>query len=418
MGSNNYNDARKKQKKTGAVHGEVYSLNDSMLFALSFGTILKEFQDFLFCLLPYIGDRVIWNAIASSNKDVHEKSKALLPPWPFWYKLPSSHIWSVVTWSPCGTRIACTTIRSSNIAIVDQRFGPLRNNGHINAHDGCRIDNLKYSPNGRFLVSTGYDGFVKIWDNITGTYEQLQEWNLREVVARGLTAAVPKFCISACSTYIVVAVETCVFLKDVERGGKTIAFIQLNEDWTLINRIKNIMFSPDDRAVFICCNGTIKVWRPFLDDDDEDRLITLTNKSHPSGTHYSAYNTYKFSNDNTMVVIHNTSTKKGILWSINMDHNYVTQKAKFPAEGVIPFFTPDNKYIVCNKENRPKFWSLAEGKFTNTPIHFLDNGSNSNYTKHNNLVVQCLLSFSPNNRQCIVQATGSNNRYIISYFVT
>ena len=48
--------------------------------ALSFGTILNIFPDFLSYVLPYIADRVVWNSIAGSNKDIHEKSKANSPP--------------------------------------------------------------------------------------------------------------------------------------------------------------------------------------------------------------------------------------------------------------------------------------------------------------------------------------------------
>merc|ERR1712238_227963 len=116
-----------------------------------------------------------------------------------------------------------------------------------------------------------------------------------------------------------------------------------------------------------------------------------------------------------MVVIHN-NVNTGILWSIDTDRKCLTKIFDFPGRTSL-HFTPDDKYIVVNKEIGPTLWSLAEGKFTNNPIHFLDNGSN--YMKHNNLVVQSVVSCSPNNRQCIVKVheTGTYNRYITSYFV-
>ena len=111
------------------------------------------------------------------------------------------------------TRIACS-VNYTNIIICDQRFGPLRNNGHINAHDGYRITNLEYSPNGRFLVSTGNDGFVRLWDTVNRNYEQLQEWNMREEVVNELSNDdVVDVCVSTCSNYIAVLLRTCVFLK-------------------------------------------------------------------------------------------------------------------------------------------------------------------------------------------------------------
>ena len=236
MATNN-NDARKKQKRMATIaeleieltikEGECQRLRSRIKALKSEATstttllsitpaVVEEFSDFLFCLLPYIADRVIWNAIASSNKDMHVKSKAIPPPWPLYWKLPSDDFYSIMTWSPCGTRIACL-VNYTNIVIFDQQFGPLHNIGRINAHGGTHnhITNLKYSPNGRFLVSAGNDGFVRVWDTVTGKYEQLQEWNMPEEVVNELgNNAVVDICFSACSNYIAVSLATCVVLKN------------------------------------------------------------------------------------------------------------------------------------------------------------------------------------------------------------
>jgi len=149
------------------------------------------------------------------------------------------------------------------------------------------------------------------------------------------------------------------------------------------------------------------VWRHSLDEDDEERVITLWRQVDSN----RGAKAFEFFHDNTMVVIHNNMTNTGMLWSIDTDHKVSYKEIRLDFQGSTGLhFTPDGNYIVVNKENgRPTVWSIAEGKVTNKTIHFLENGSNS--TKH---VVE---SFSPNNRQCIVVPAGSRNRSITSYFV-
>ena len=166
----NDNEARKKQKITEAVDNGGNSLlptTNAVVVppVLSFGNILKEFPDFLFCVLTYIADRVVWNSIASSNKDMYTKSKAIQPPWPLWYKLPSGYSDPIIAWSLCGTRMAYTI--GGSLSIIDQRCGQFRNNGNYKndlgweAHDCDFITDLKFSPDGSFLVSIGHDGLLE-----------------------------------------------------------------------------------------------------------------------------------------------------------------------------------------------------------------------------------------------------------------
>ena len=235
---------------------------------------------------------------------MHEKSKVILPPWPLCYKLPRFS--DLLSWSPCGTRIACA-VHPSNIVIVDQRCGPFRNNRNnnngtiLNDHRGHGITDLKYSPDGRFLVSADDDGFVRLWDN-TRNYEQLQEWNMTDEVGEELTGD-SYVSVSACSKFMAVLIGLCAFLQDVEKG-KTIKSLVLpfhqNENRQKINAI---IFSLDDRDVFICRNKMFQVWYPYLDDDDEDRLITIWR--HAVDPNFGRKE-YAFSPDNTMVAIYNS----------------------------------------------------------------------------------------------------------------
>ena len=54
------------------------------LVLLSFGNILNTFPEFLLQVLPYIADRIVWNSIVSSNKNIYKKTKenveTYLPP--------------------------------------------------------------------------------------------------------------------------------------------------------------------------------------------------------------------------------------------------------------------------------------------------------------------------------------------------
>ena len=137
--------------------------------ALCFGNILQ-------CT----NDRMIWNAIALSNKDIYKQSKTILPPWPLFYKLASNffvhghHVVHIL-------HIACVIGRRADITIFDQRHGPLHN--HLNAHSGNIITNLKCLFDGSYLVSVGSNKFIRLWDKVTGNYKLLQEWNTREEIA-------------------------------------------------------------------------------------------------------------------------------------------------------------------------------------------------------------------------------------------
>ncbi|MGK3762580.1 MAG: hypothetical protein ACI8RD_014898 [Bacillariaceae sp.] len=96
---------------------------------------MTKFPEFLLQVLPYIADRTVWIAIASSYKMIHEKSKedACLPPWPMNFHLcvPGYNPIKLrnPVWSPDGTQIACITNRYGDdhrIVIFDQRRGLLR----------------------------------------------------------------------------------------------------------------------------------------------------------------------------------------------------------------------------------------------------------------------------------------------------
>ncbi|OEU12784.1 prolyl oligopeptidase [Fragilariopsis cylindrus CCMP1102] len=387
---------------------------------LSFGNILEQFPEFLIQVLSYIPDRTVWNSIASCNQDMYEKSKAYLPPWPTNYKLTRYNKPRIAVWSPCGTKIACTTW-DSTILIFDQQHGPiLHGDGNefgLIAQHGVHINELKFSPDGRLLASATDAGVVRLWDSTTGgNYEQLQVWSIQQEI-QGEVDFTDGISFSPCSRYLVVLIHNHVFLKDIYNEGGTIKSLVLPEDEV----VYQIEFSSDGRAIFILSLGrwndgevnikiNVKIWRRPLDDANEG-LITIWSKSFRNRNLHTT--DFTLSNDNTMITVHDSYMNKIMIWPINTNHEGVALKATFVANLDRPYsgsclkFTPDDKFVVCNTvQDGLIFWSIAEHKFMGT-IHVALNENN----KKNLEVVY----FSPNRRQLLVWDRRARVIYITSY---
>lgn len=64
---------------------------------------------------------------------------------------------------------------------------------------------------GRSSVLISHDDFMRLWDNVTSNYKQLQEWNIAEEFGKELTGK-SKISICACNKYIVVSIGTPLFI--------------------------------------------------------------------------------------------------------------------------------------------------------------------------------------------------------------
>ena len=352
-----------------------------------FGNVLTKFpSELLLQLLPYIADRIVWNSIASSNKDIYEKSKqeAYQPPWPINFKLcipgDGPHkIYSPV-WSPDGTQIACFVKYGSEgyrIVIFDQRRGLLQFHRHGDDVDNSDIGwipheasihlpNLKFSSDGNYLLSCnhvddGDDEIVKIWDyNTTGYYQQLQEWNVgREINRPRIDRNIID--ISPCSRYVVVLSNRHVLLKDVQNNGKTIKSMLLPE----MEKGRQIIFSSFDghHSIFIRSQhlrnkkSTIRIWRPF---DDFRTFLKHTKKKRQ---HLDI--DFAVSRDNSMIAICITEEGKDRTMIYNLNS---TLSLKQSFSGLLMRywssiqFTPDGKYLsYCNQNGVVVFFNLITG---------------------------------------------------------
>ena len=403
MASNN--DTREKEQIT-VIDGDSSHSSTSVIVArgLSLRNILHNFPEILLNILPFIADRTVFNSIASCNRDTHEKSKEISPPWPNDYRLPGCSFRSIAAWSPDGTRVAyrCNSVLGAGdvITITDQRYGII----HQINYNGSSFCYLQFSPDGRFLVAACHnDRIIRLWDNITGNYEQLHEWNIiQENVGRIGQHLVCN--ISACSKYIIVApyASNRVVLKNVE-NGETIRSLTPQP---VMKYITKVMFSADGLAVFICGrvgdSNVIKLWRPYLDDADEDSTITLWEQKSTN-----VCPKIVFSPNKMMIAIQDaitfTALDKGWLLSIDNNYSCTVQKLNFQGSEELVQFKPDDKCIIFETKNGLKYWRVADKEFIDNKYLLYNKRTTNNFK-----VEYC----SPNNCQLIVRANNNEGGYL------
>ena len=108
---------------------------------------------------------------------------------------------------------------------------------------------FQYSPNRRFLVSAGRDdGLVQLWENnVTGNYQQVQEWNMRRDFGKG-TLCID---ISVCSKFIVVALSSYMLNRVVLNSVESSEIIRSLTLQPVMKYITKVVFSVDCRVIFI-----------------------------------------------------------------------------------------------------------------------------------------------------------------------
>jgi WD40 repeat protein len=131
----------------------------------------KQLKEFIFSFVPHIPmnviqehmlpllDRVSWNRVCSMNKEIHDASRKMTPPWPKKRLQAGSPVRPTV-FTPDGRLLACGC-EDGIIRIWD------RMNGQCNrleeGHTGF-INSLSFSIDGKTLASGSNDGAVRLWN--------------------------------------------------------------------------------------------------------------------------------------------------------------------------------------------------------------------------------------------------------------
>jgi WD40 repeat protein len=114
-------------------------------------------------ILPFLQDRLTWNAVCSANKELHAAGVRMTPPWPA-TKLRMGLNVATLKFSPCGSFLAYGTRSSPYLVhICDRRGRQTCLRGHTSG-----ISFLSFSNDGNYLASSERGRYndepvVRIW---------------------------------------------------------------------------------------------------------------------------------------------------------------------------------------------------------------------------------------------------------------
>jgi len=430
--------------------------------------ILKQFPEFLKHLLPYIADRTVFNAIALSNKAIYQRSKILVPPWPIDFLLRhpdgSREEWGYANeliFSPDGTQIACSVICKigkefkQKIAIFDQRRGLLyfrfrthqgddveRINDNNNNNTGKEIDSGWFSGShmmggsytihpkfcDNYLVTTGDDGFVRIWDykNIAASrdfnYVELVEefdalgrsdghWSNRIINILTCDRFVAVLCVTNNVSHIL--------LKDIHNNGKLIKLIDVPGSVsvgliaiTLIDGHPSIFISSRD----IDGNSSVQIWCPY-DRNSLDTILEVSDATIVNSV---------FSRDYSMLVLVTTAGRrpnykeeKVTLYSFDKDKSisklslqksFIKKATNKDLIDEVIQFSPDDTFIsYYDTENGLTCWDVTTGDDITDNIEI----NHDEYERKNCNVHE----FSPVDHQRLILVDEDKGGHYISSFM-
>jgi WD40 repeat protein len=136
---------------------------------LEMGIDGKQLRKFVFSVVPHVPvnvvlrqmlpllDRVLWNRVCSMNKEIHDASRGVVPPWPY-KRLQTGSIARSLVFSPDGGLLACAC-NNGIIRIWDRSDGRCT---QLEGHTGY-ISSLSFSLDGKTLASGGSDRSIRLW---------------------------------------------------------------------------------------------------------------------------------------------------------------------------------------------------------------------------------------------------------------
>jgi WD40 repeat protein len=217
----------------------------------------KQLRNFVFSVVPHIPvnvvlrqmlpllDRVSWNRVCIMNKEIHDASRGVVPPWPY-KRLQTGYIARSLVFSPDGGLLACACANGV-LRIWDRIDGRCT---RLEGHTGD-ISCLSFSPNGGLLASAGEDRSVRLWtlaDNSRRILEGHVEYLTSVVFApNGLSLASGSY-------------DGSTRIWDVIDGRCTKVLRDERMDFVV-----SVAFSPDGAT--LASGGVIMI---IDDDEDED----------------------------------------------------------------------------------------------------------------------------------------------------
>lgn len=251
---------------------------------------------------------------------------------------------SSVTVSPDGKRIAAAAMRSEDISIWDAESGSelLTFKGHKNKVAASVV----FSPDGKQLVSGGFDNTIKVWDVSNGSEIMKLSGHTDRVRYAALSPDGKR--IASCSF------DKTVRLWDISTG-KELNVLYGHEDL-----VTCVAFSPDGQQIAsVSYDQTVRIW----DVADGEQLKSYKVQDHkiitvcfdPSGRRIALG-----CGDGTIKVLNVETGEelmlvKGRGWSQSL----ITQIA----------FSPDGKRLVSSSYDQTvRLWDVASGKEITTLV--------------------------------------------------
>lgn len=176
---------------------------------------------------------------------------------------------NAVDFSPDGTRLATSTgnfgTNDNAVRVWDLASGEL-----LQTMTGHRslVNEVRWHPDGQFLVSTSWDGTVRVWDSLTGT--EVRQFSGHNGNTFGIDFSQDG------SLMLTTSADKSVRLWDFATGEELHRYEQ-HSDW-----VQEVAFAPDDQtAISAAQDKTLRIWRVDRSVDELTAFASSTRTIRP-----------------------------------------------------------------------------------------------------------------------------------------